>query len=162
MQVDRGVERRQRARCLSGPDRLGEQAIHLPHVEGVAAGKLRRQPDEAIGDRHVAELEEEQVDRVANSTRKRLARLLLILATLGPEGNEGSVLQRISEDMLAQILTTEPCSIHTLLQDFRSAGYLGEGHVLTVRSSLVEVLLPQEGAPRVVTCNGSGRPCSGR
>src|SRR5262245_13894700 len=56
MQVDRGVEGRQPALWLSGPDRLGEQAIHLPHVEGIAAGKFRRQPDEAIGDRHVAEL----------------------------------------------------------------------------------------------------------
>lgn len=93
--------------------------------------------------RRAAELEEEQVDRVANSTRKRLARLLLILASLGPDGNEDSVLQRVSEHMLAQILTVDPSSIHTLLHEFRRAGYLGEGEALTVRSSLVEVLLPQ-------------------
>ena len=37
VQVDRGVERRQAA--LPGPDRLGEQSIHLPDVERIAGGK---------------------------------------------------------------------------------------------------------------------------
>src|SRR6266850_1275841 len=37
MQVDRGVKGRPPALFLSGPDRLGEQAIHLPDVEGIAA-----------------------------------------------------------------------------------------------------------------------------
>src|SRR6266545_3566319 len=56
MQVDRSVKGRQPALFLSSPDRLGEQVIHLPDVKGITAGKLRRQPDKAIGDRHVLQL----------------------------------------------------------------------------------------------------------
>src|SRR5215470_15516603 len=56
MQVDRGLKGRQPARWLSRPDRVREHAIDLTHVERIAAGKLRWQPDEAIGDRHVAQL----------------------------------------------------------------------------------------------------------
>src|SRR4030095_1526590 len=49
MQVDRGVKGRQPALLLSGPDRLGAQVIHLPDVEGIAAGKLRRRPEGGAG-----------------------------------------------------------------------------------------------------------------
>src|SRR5688572_7155088 len=44
MQIDRGVERGEPVRCLAGTDRLGEEAVHLPDVERVAAWKLRRHP----------------------------------------------------------------------------------------------------------------------
>ena len=53
MQVDRGVERRQAA--LPGPDRLGEQGIHLPDVEWIAEREVGRDMDEALGDRQLAQ-----------------------------------------------------------------------------------------------------------
>ena len=54
MQVDRGVERRQAV--LAGADRLGEQRVHLADVERIAAGKVGRDPREAIGNRQIAQL----------------------------------------------------------------------------------------------------------
>ena len=53
VQINRGVERRQAA--LPGPDRLGEQGIHLPDVERIAA-RVGRDMDEALGYRQLAQL----------------------------------------------------------------------------------------------------------
>ena len=46
MQVNRHIERRQA--ILSGSDRLGEKGIHLPDVEGIAAGKVGRHINETV------------------------------------------------------------------------------------------------------------------
>src|SRR3954466_14229574 len=56
MQVDGGIERRQPALRLPRADRFGEEAIHLPDVEWVAAREIGRHPVEASGYRHVAQL----------------------------------------------------------------------------------------------------------
>ena len=53
VQVHRGVERRQAA--LPGPDRRGEQGVHLPDVERIAAGEVGRDKYEALGDRQLAQ-----------------------------------------------------------------------------------------------------------
>jgi CRP/FNR family cyclic AMP-dependent transcriptional regulator len=92
--------------------------------------------------RRAAELEEEQVDRVVNSLEKRLARALLILASVDAESAEARVLERMTESTLAGMLAADPSSIGELLHEFRQAGHLGPDGSLTVRSSLVKVLLP--------------------
>jgi len=92
--------------------------------------------------RRAAALEEEQVDRVVNSLEKRLARALLILASVDAESDEARVLERMTESTLAGMLATDPLSVRELLQEFREAGHLGPGEPLSVRSSLVRVLLP--------------------
>lgn len=97
--------------------------------------------------RRMASLEEAQVDRAINPTRKRLARMLLILAGLDTDsdGDDGaSVLERISDDMLAQMLDANPGCIRQLLHEFRRAGHLGCGEALAVHSSLAKVLLPTQ------------------
>lgn len=92
--------------------------------------------------RRASALEEEQIDRAVNSVEKRLARLLLILASLDAAGDGTPMLERFTEAMLAGMLGTAPSSIARLLHEFRTAGHLGRGETLTVRSSLVRVLLP--------------------
>ncbi|GEP61913.1 hypothetical protein RSO01_90790 [Reyranella soli] len=58
--------------------------------------------------RRAASLEEEQVDHAVNSIEKRLARTLLILASLDTNGDAAPVLARVTEVMLAKILAAEP------------------------------------------------------
>lgn len=92
--------------------------------------------------RRAARLEEDQVDRVVNSTEKRLARALLILASLDAESDEPRVLVHMTEARLAAMLAAAPARIGELMQKFRQAGHLGPGEPLTVNSSLAMVLLP--------------------
>ena len=92
--------------------------------------------------RRAAKLEEEHIDRVVNSLEKRLARALLILASLDAESDEPGVLEHMTEARLASMLAADPSCIGKLMQKFRQAGHLGPGEPLTAQSSLVTVLLP--------------------
>lgn len=92
--------------------------------------------------RRAAALEEEQVDRVVNSLEKRLARALLILASVDAESDEARVLERMTCSTLAGMLATDPSCIQDLLHEFRRAGHVAPDDPLSVRSSLVKVLLP--------------------
>ena len=89
-----------------------------------------------------ARLEEDQIDRAGNSLRKRLARTLLILASLDVESEEAHVLDRMTETMLARMLSANPGCVSKLLYEFREAGHLARGKPLTVYSSLARILLP--------------------
>jgi CRP/FNR family transcriptional regulator, cyclic AMP receptor protein len=92
--------------------------------------------------RRAARLEEDQVDRVVNSTEKRLARALLILASLDADSDEPRVLEHMTEARLAAMLAADPACIGELMRKFRQAGHLGPREPLTVHSSLAMVLLP--------------------
>jgi CRP/FNR family cyclic AMP-dependent transcriptional regulator len=92
--------------------------------------------------RRATRLEEDQVDRVVNSTEKRLARALLILASLDADSDEPGVLEHMTEVRLAAMLAADPACIGELMQKFRMAGHLGPRDPLTVHSSLAMVLLP--------------------
>jgi CRP/FNR family cyclic AMP-dependent transcriptional regulator len=92
--------------------------------------------------RRVARLEEDQVDRVVNSTEKRLARALLILASLDTDSDAPRVLEHMTDARLASMLAADPACIGALMEKFRQAGHLGPGEPLTVHSSLTMVLLP--------------------
>ena len=92
--------------------------------------------------RRAARLEEDQVDRVVNSTEKRLARALLILASLDAESDAPRVLEHMTDARLASMLAADPGCIGALMRKFRHAGHLGPGEPLTVHSSLAVVLLP--------------------
>ncbi len=92
--------------------------------------------------RRAARLEEDQVDRVVNSTEKRLARALLILASLDADSEEPRVLEHMTDARLAAMLAADPACIGALMRKFRQAGHLGSGEPVTVHSSLAMVLLP--------------------
>ena len=92
--------------------------------------------------RRAARLEEDQVDRVVNSMEKRLARALLILASLDAESDAPRVLKHMTDVRLASMLAADPGCIGAQMRKFRQAGHLGPGEPLTVHSSLAVVLLP--------------------
>lgn len=92
--------------------------------------------------RRAASVEEDRIDRAVSSLEKRLARMLLLLASLDADSAGARVLERIPEAMLARILAADPGEIQELVQEFRRAGHLAQDKPLAVRSSLVQVLLP--------------------
>ncbi|HZX82337.1 MAG TPA: Crp/Fnr family transcriptional regulator [Reyranella sp.] len=106
--------------------------------------------------RRAAALEEEQVDRVVNSLDKRLARALLILASVDAESDEARVLERMTDSRLAHMLAADPARIRELLHEFRQAGHIGANDPLSVRSSLVRVLLPAHLADQPGPLEGLG------
>lgn len=92
--------------------------------------------------RRTARLEEDQIDRAVNPLRKRLARTLLLLASLDGGRDEPRVLDRMAPGSLARMLSADPHCIDKLLDEFREAGHIAKDQRLVVRSSLSKVLLP--------------------
>ena len=77
---------------------------------------------------------------------ERLARALLILASLDADSDAPRVLQHMTEARLAAMLAADPARIGDLMQKFRQAGHLGPGEPLTVHSSLA--MVPSPATPR--------------
>lgn len=88
-----------------------------------------------------ARVEEDLIDLLFNSTEKRLARALLLLASL--DGESQSVLARINQQTLAEIVGTTRPRISHFIGKFRKRGLVSERGPLRVHSSLVEVMLEE-------------------
>ncbi len=86
--------------------------------------------------------EEDLVDQLFNSSEKRLARILLLLAQFGKEGVPEIVIPKISQETLAEMVGTTRSRVSFFMNRFRKLGFLdyGEGG-LQVHSSLLTVVL---------------------
>jgi CRP/FNR family cyclic AMP-dependent transcriptional regulator len=91
--------------------------------------------------RRLARAEEDLMDLRVNSMERRLARALLVLASMDEEGRAQSVLTAINQQTLAEIVGSTRPRINELLSKFRRLGYISPGGPLRVHSSLVNVLL---------------------
>jgi CRP-like cAMP-binding protein len=85
--------------------------------------------------------EEDLIDQLFNSSEKRLARLLLLLSTAGLQSGSESVIPKISQEMLAEMIGTTRSRVSCFMNKFRRLGYLEYGHSLRVHSSLQSVVL---------------------
>jgi CRP-like cAMP-binding protein len=87
--------------------------------------------------------EEDLVDQLFNSSEKRLARLLLMLAHFGKEGVPEIVIPKISQETLAEMIGTTRSRVSFFMNRFRTLGFIGYngGSVLQVHSSLLNVVL---------------------
>jgi CRP-like cAMP-binding protein len=86
--------------------------------------------------------EEDLVDQLFNSSEKRLARLLLLLAHFGKEGVPETVIPKISQDTLATMIGTTRSRVSFFMNRFRKLGFLDYGGSgLQVHSSLLNVVL---------------------
>jgi CRP-like cAMP-binding protein len=95
-----------------------------------------------------ARIEEDLVDQLFNSTEKRLARLLLLLANFGKDGRAEPILAKISQETLAEMIGTTRSRVSHFMNKFRKMGFIDyNGHV-EVHNSLVSVLLAEQ--PRTV------------
>ena len=86
-------------------------------------------------------IEEDLVDQLFNSSEKRLARVLLLLAHYGKEGKPESVIPKISQETLAQMIGTTRARVSTFMNKFRTLGFIEYNGGLQVHSSLLDVLL---------------------
>jgi CRP/FNR family transcriptional regulator, cyclic AMP receptor protein len=86
--------------------------------------------------------EEDLVDQLFNSSEKRLARLLLLLAHFGKEGVPETVIPKISQETLAEMIGTTRSRVSFFMNRFRELGFLDYGGSgLQVHSSLLNVVL---------------------
>jgi CRP/FNR family transcriptional regulator, cyclic AMP receptor protein len=86
--------------------------------------------------------EADLVDQLFNSSEKRLARILLLLAHFGKESRTESVVPTVSQDMLAQMVGTTRLQVSHFMNKFKGLGFINyNGHGLTVNSSLLNVVL---------------------
>jgi CRP/FNR family transcriptional regulator, cyclic AMP receptor protein len=86
--------------------------------------------------------EEDLVDQLFNSSEKRLARLLLLLAHFGKEGAPETVIPRISQETLAEMIGTTRSRVSFFMNRFRKLGFLDYGESgLQVHSSLLNIVL---------------------
>jgi len=87
--------------------------------------------------------EEDLVDQLFNSSEKRLARMLLLLAHFGKEGAPETVIPNISQETLAEMIGATRSRVSFFMNRFRELGFVdyGEGGGLQVHSSLLSVVL---------------------
>jgi CRP/FNR family transcriptional regulator, cyclic AMP receptor protein len=86
-------------------------------------------------------MEEDLVDQLFNSSEKRLARILLLLANFGKEGRPEPVVPRISQETLAEMVGTTRSRISFFMNKFRKLGFVDYDGGLEVHSSLLHVVL---------------------
>jgi CRP-like cAMP-binding protein len=86
--------------------------------------------------------EEDLVDQLFNSSEKRLARVLLLLAHFGKEGVPDTVVPRISQETMAEMIGTTRSRVSFFMNRFRKLGFVNYGeNGLQVHSSLLNVVL---------------------
>jgi CRP/FNR family transcriptional regulator, cyclic AMP receptor protein len=86
-------------------------------------------------------IEEDLVDQLFNSTEKRLARVLLMLANVGKEGKPEPVIAKISQETLAEMIGTTRSRVSFFMNKFRKLGFIEYNGGLHVHSSLLNVVL---------------------
>jgi CRP-like cAMP-binding protein len=85
--------------------------------------------------------EEDVVDQLFNSSEKRLARILLLLAHFGKEEIAETVVPKISQEMLAEMIGTTRSRVSFFMNRFRELGFIHYNGGLQVHSSLLNVVL---------------------
>jgi len=88
-----------------------------------------------------ARVEEDLVDQLFNSTEKRLARVLLLLANFGKEGRPEPINAKISQETLAEMIGTTRSRVSHFMNKFRQLGFIDYNGHLEVHSSLLSVFL---------------------
>ena len=85
--------------------------------------------------------EEDLVDQLFNSSEKRLARILLLLAHFGKEGKPETVVPKISQEVLAEMIGTTRSRVSFFMNRFRELGFIHYNGGLQVHSSLLNIVL---------------------
>jgi len=86
-------------------------------------------------------MEEDLVDHLFNSSEKRLARVLLLLANFGKEGRTDPMIPKISQETLAGIIGTTRSRVSFFMNRFRKMGYINYNGRIEVHESLLNIIL---------------------
>ena len=138
--------------CLAGQPLRMSTASAMQSSGIIRVGKtsmvalLHREPEFAelftayILSRNVR-IEEDLVDQLFNSSEKRLARILLLLAHFGKESRPESVIPKISQETLAAMVGTTRSRVSHFMNRFRKMGFIHYNGGLQVHSGLLTVVL---------------------
>ena len=86
-------------------------------------------------------IEEDLIDQLFNSSEKRLARLLLLLANFGKEGSPQPIVPNISQETLAEMIGTTRSRVSFFMNKFRKLGFISYNGKIEVNSSLLNAIL---------------------
>jgi CRP-like cAMP-binding protein len=86
-------------------------------------------------------VEEDLVDQLFNSSEKRLARTLLLLARYGAQGQPQKVLPKVSQETLAEMIGTTRSRVNFFMNKFRKLGFIEYNGEIRVNNSLLGVVL---------------------
>jgi CRP/FNR family cyclic AMP-dependent transcriptional regulator len=101
-------------------------------------------------------VEEDLVDQLFNSSEKRLARTLLLLANFGKEGRPEPILAKISQETLAEMIGTTRARVSFFMNKFRQLGLIDYNGHIEVHSSLLNVVLHDK--PKINMGDAPGPP----
>jgi CRP-like cAMP-binding protein len=90
-----------------------------------------------------ARVEEDLVDQLFNSTEKRLARVLLILANFGKAGTPEPIVAKIDQETLAEMIGTTRSRVSHFMNKFRKLGFIDYNGHLEVHNSLLTVVMAE-------------------
>ena len=144
--------------CLAGQSiRMGTATAIMPSVVLIVDKKkmLRVLHEQhAMSDLFISHvlarnirIEEDLIDQLFNSSEKRLARTLLLLARYGKAGKQQSVLPKISQEVLAEMVGTTRSRVNFFMNKFRKLGMIEYNGGLQINSSLLSVVLHEPTAP---------------
>jgi CRP-like cAMP-binding protein len=139
-------------RCLIGQPKRLSTAVALTDcvLMRLEKAELQRRLAEDVGFSNMflahilvrnARIEEDLVDQLFNSTEKRLARVLLLLANFGKEGRPEPIVAKISQETLAEMIGTTRSRVSRFMNNFRRLGFITYNGHIEVHSSLLSVLL---------------------
>jgi CRP/FNR family transcriptional regulator, cyclic AMP receptor protein len=95
-------------------------------------------------------------DQLFNSSEKRLARLLLLMANFGTEGRPEPVLAKINQTTLAEMIGTTRSRVSHFMNKFRKLGFIDYNGDLQVHNSLLNIILHDDPAIRMGTPDNGG------
>jgi CRP/FNR family transcriptional regulator, cyclic AMP receptor protein len=141
-----------------GEGALAGQSVRMGTATAVAMTSLLVVPkkqmlqllhdDPAFSDRFIGymlsrniRIEEDLVDQLFNSSEKRLARTLLLLARYGKEVEPHGMLPRLSQEMLAEMIGTTRSRVNFFMNKFRKLGFIEYNGGLKINTSLLNVVL---------------------
>jgi CRP-like cAMP-binding protein len=138
--------------CLAGqPIRMGTATtVMATSVLRIPTRQMMRMLHEhpTFSDRFISHMlaciiriEEDLVDQLFNSSEKRLARTLLLLAQYGKEGVTQHELPRLSQETLAEMVGTTRSRVNFFMNKFRKLGFIEYNGGLKVKSSLLSIVL---------------------
>lgn len=141
--------------CLNGQPKRLATAIAMTECQTMRVEKteiLRMLKDEPAFSQmfiaHIlarnARIEADLADQLFNSTEKRLARMLLLLANFGKEGRPEPIVAKISQETLAEMIGTTRSRVSHFMNKFRQLGFIDYNGHLEVHSSLLSVVLSDQ------------------
>ncbi len=140
--------------CVAGQLRRMTSAVTLSECSALTIPKDRMirllHEEQTLSDHFIRHLltrniriQEDLVDQLFNSSEKRLARTLLLLAHIGKDGHPEPIMPKITQEALAEMIGTTRSRVSFFLQKFEKLGFIDHEDGLRVHSSLLNVILSE-------------------